>query len=50
MFNFADGGEIPVPADRLPVLLPENVEMERRALADQIRSGTGARPTGWQSH
>jgi leucyl-tRNA synthetase len=27
MFN-VDGGEIPVPADRLPVLLPENVEMD----------------------
>jgi leucyl-tRNA synthetase len=27
MFN-EDGGEIPVPADRLPVLLPEDVEMD----------------------
>ncbi|MEH6454661.1 MAG: class I tRNA ligase family protein, partial [Psychromonas sp.] len=27
MFN-KDGGEIPVPADRLPVLLPEDVEMD----------------------
>jgi len=28
MFNLADGGEIAVPADRLPVLLPEDVEMD----------------------
>lgn len=28
MFNLADGGEIPVPADRLPVLLPEDVVMD----------------------
>lgn len=28
MFNLADGGEIPVPADKLPVLLPEDVEMD----------------------
>jgi len=28
MFNLPEGGEIPVPADRLPVLLPENVEMD----------------------
>ncbi len=28
MFNLPDGGEIPVPADRLPVLLPENVQMD----------------------
>ncbi len=28
IFNLANGGEIPVPADRLPVLLPENVEMD----------------------
>lgn len=28
MFNLPDGGEIPVPADRLPVLLPEDVEMD----------------------
>lgn len=28
MFNLLDGGEIPVPADRLPVLLPEEVEMD----------------------
>ena len=27
MLYLADGGEIPVPADRLPVLLPEDVEM-----------------------
>ena len=28
MFNLPDGGEIPVPIDRLPVLLPEEVEMD----------------------
>ncbi len=28
MFNLADGGEIPVPMDRLPVLLPEDVIMD----------------------
>ena len=28
MFNLAEGGEIPVPADRLPVLLPEDVIMD----------------------
>ena len=28
MFNLPEGGEIPVPFDRLPVLLPENVVMD----------------------
>ncbi len=28
MFNLADGGEIPVPAHKLPVLLPEDVVMD----------------------
>ena len=28
MFNLADGGEIPVPAEKLPILLPEEVEMD----------------------
>ncbi len=28
MLNLPDGGEIPVPADRLPILLPEDVEMD----------------------
>ncbi|MFL0803748.1 MAG: leucine--tRNA ligase [Agarilytica sp.] len=28
IFNLADGGEIPVPSDRLPVLLPEDVVMD----------------------
>jgi len=28
MMNLPDGGEIPVPLDRLPVLLPEEVEMD----------------------
>ncbi|MFT5604406.1 MAG: leucyl-tRNA synthetase, partial [Paracoccaceae bacterium] len=28
MFNIPEGGEIPVPIDRLPMLLPEDVEMD----------------------
>lgn len=28
IFNLPDGGEIAVPADRLPILLPEDVEMD----------------------
>jgi leucyl-tRNA synthetase len=28
MLNLPEGGEIPVPADRLPVLLPEDVELD----------------------
>ena len=28
MFNLPDGGEIPVPAERLPILLPEDVVMD----------------------
>jgi len=28
MFSLPEGGEIPVPLDRLPVLLPEDVEMD----------------------
>lgn len=28
MLNMADGGEIPVPLERLPVVLPEDVEMD----------------------
>ena len=28
MLNLADGGELPIPADRLPSLLPEDVVME----------------------
>ncbi|MFA0812245.1 leucine--tRNA ligase [Microbulbifer epialgicus] len=28
MFNLADGGEIPVPAEKLPILLPEDVELD----------------------
>jgi len=28
MFNLPDGGEIPVPADKLPILLPEDVELD----------------------
>ncbi|MCY4046083.1 MAG: leucine--tRNA ligase [Cellvibrionales bacterium] len=28
MFNLPDGGEIPVPADKLPILLPEDVKMD----------------------
>ncbi|WP_226702325.1 leucine--tRNA ligase [Microbulbifer elongatus] len=28
MFNLADGSEIPVPAEKLPILLPEDVELD----------------------
>jgi leucyl-tRNA synthetase len=28
MYNLADGGEIPVPLDRLPIVLPTDVEMD----------------------
>ena len=28
MFNLENGGEIPVPADKLPILLPEDVQMD----------------------
>ncbi len=28
MFNLPDGGEIPVPAGKLPIVLPEDVEMD----------------------
>jgi leucyl-tRNA synthetase len=28
MLNLPEGGEIPVPANKLPILLPENVEMD----------------------
>ncbi|HBO14625.1 MAG TPA: hypothetical protein DD491_17720, partial [Halieaceae bacterium] len=28
MLNLPDGGEIPIPADRLPALLPEDVVMD----------------------
>ena len=28
MYNLAEGGEIPVPLDRLPVILPTDVEMD----------------------
>ncbi|MBY6212705.1 leucine--tRNA ligase [Microbulbifer agarilyticus] len=28
MFNLADGSEIPVPAEKLPILLPEEVELD----------------------
>ena len=28
MFNLGDGADIPVPLEKLPVLLPEDVEMD----------------------
>ena len=43
MFNLADGGEIPVPLNKLPVLLPEDVEM------DGIQSPIKADPTWRQA-
>jgi leucyl-tRNA synthetase len=43
MFNLSDGGEIPVPLEKLPVLLPEDVEM------DGIQSPIKADPTWRQA-
>ena len=43
MFNLPDGGEIPVPLEKLPVLLPEDVEM------DGIQSPIKADPTWRQA-
>ena len=43
MFNLADGGEIPVPLSKLPVLLPEDVEM------DGVQSPIKADPE-WRKH
>ena len=44
MLYLADGGEIPVPADRLPVLLPEDVEMSG------VQSPIKADPAWRQDH
>lgn len=43
MLNMADGGEIPIPADRLPSLLPEDVVM------DGVASPIKADPT-WRQY
>ena len=43
MFNIANGGEIPVPLEKLPVLLPEDVEM------DGVQSPIKADPTWRQA-
>lgn len=43
IFNLPEGGEIPVPADRLPVLLPEDVSM------DGVQSPIKADPTWAQA-
>jgi leucyl-tRNA synthetase len=44
MLSLADGREVPVPADRLPVLLPEDVEM------DGVRSPIKADPDWRRTH
>ncbi|MCE2027199.1 leucine--tRNA ligase [Sessilibacter corallicola] len=44
MLNLADGTEIPVPADRLPVLLPEDVEMD--GVSSPIKSDPDWRKAG----
>ncbi len=43
IFNLADGGEIPVPADKLPVLLPEEVVMD--GVQSPIKADTQWRKT-----
>lgn len=39
MYNLAEGGEIPVPLDRLPVILPTDVEMD--GIQSPIKSDLG---------
>ncbi len=46
MFNLPEGGEIPVPLERLPVLLPEDVEMD--GVQSPIKSDPEWRKTEWQ--
>lgn len=48
MLNLAEGGEIPVPADRLPVLLPENVVMD--GVNSPIKSDPNWRKTEIDGH
>jgi leucyl-tRNA synthetase len=47
MLNLPDGGEIPVPADRLPVLLPEDVEMD--GVHSPIKADPEWRKADWHS-
>ncbi|MAZ86627.1 MAG: leucine--tRNA ligase [Cellvibrionaceae bacterium] len=47
MLNLPDGGEIPVPADRLPVLLPEDVVMD--GVNSPIKSDAEWRKADWHS-
>ncbi|GLS25548.1 leucine--tRNA ligase [Marinibactrum halimedae] len=46
MLNLPEGGEIPVPADRLPVLLPEDVEMD--GVQSPIKADAEWRKTEYQ--
>ena len=45
MLNLPDGGEIPVPSDRLPVLLPEDVVMD--GVNSPIKSDPEWRKASW---
>ncbi len=47
MLNLPDGGEIPVPADKLPVLLPEDVVMD--GVNSPIKSDPEWRKADWHS-
>lgn len=47
MLNLPDGGEIPVPADRLPVLLPEDVVMD--GVQSPIKSDPNWANADWHS-
>ncbi len=47
MLNLPDGGEIPVPADRLPVLLPEDVVMD--GVNSPIKSDPEWRKADWHA-
>lgn len=47
MLNLPDGGEIPVPADKLPVLLPEEVVMD--GVNSPIKSDPEWRKADWYS-
>lgn len=46
MLNLPEGGEIPVPADRLPILLPEDVEMD--GVQSPIKADLNWRKTNYQ--
>jgi hypothetical protein len=47
MFNLPEGGEIPVPFDRLPVLLPEDVVMD--GVNSPIKSDLNGAKLNWMA-